>query len=262
MKYELDNIHIRLWPLLMAFALHFLSSFVGIFNILNLPFLYIEVFVHELGHAVSSLITGGMSYRITMGAHGGDASVDGGNLKLVLFGGYLFPPLIGAVLYIMVNRSFESLIRALPYIWSGVALVVGLLWVRDFMTFAFILMIWLVFRSLSAIESLRQVKLFLILVSYYLIISGFTAPYEAYDKYFGGDDDVTRLARLIGWPVRDTVYIWWGVTAFLSCLCIVNDYIVIFKGKIIEGYDELQKYYPAKATKDDKNIDISGNGDW
>lgn len=70
-------------------------------------------FVHEAGHALAALLTGGQVQSFTVSPDGsGYAVTAGGNISLILPAGYLGAALFGALLFLLSSRA-PSMTRAL-----------------------------------------------------------------------------------------------------------------------------------------------------
>lgn len=87
--------------------------------LIGYPVRLFVTFVHEAGHSLAALITGGRVLGFTVSPNGmGYATVAGGNLALVLPAGYLGAALFGSTLFFLTNRIPK---------WSrGLAIVLGL----------------------------------------------------------------------------------------------------------------------------------------
>ena len=104
-------------------ALAFVAVFVFWRNpdaeLLLYPLRLFVTFVHEAGHALAALISGGQVHSFTVSANGsGYAVTAGGNMALILPAGYLGAALFGSLLYLLSNR--------LPRALSGLAILLGL----------------------------------------------------------------------------------------------------------------------------------------
>ncbi len=82
------------------------------------PLRLFVTFVHEAGHSLAALITGGEVQGFTVYANGsGVATTAGGNRALILPAGYLGAALFGSLLYLLSNRT--------PRMLPGVAIALG-----------------------------------------------------------------------------------------------------------------------------------------
>lgn len=82
------------------------------------PLRLFVTFVHEAGHAVAALISGGQVQGFTVNANGSGVAVTaGGNRALILPAGYLGAALFGSLLFLLSNRT--------PRWASGIAMALG-----------------------------------------------------------------------------------------------------------------------------------------
>ena len=80
--------------------------FAQIIYTFTLPFRYLGVFVHEMGHGLFTLLSGGRFHWFQMEfGSGGVAITSGGIRAFTLLGGLLGPALLGAFLLVMSTRS-------------------------------------------------------------------------------------------------------------------------------------------------------------
>jgi len=89
------------------------------FDFLMYPLRLFTTYVHEAGHALAALLSGGQVLGFQVAANGsGLATTAGGNPLLILPAGYLGAALFGAGLFYLVNR--------LPRWADGLAIALGL----------------------------------------------------------------------------------------------------------------------------------------
>ena len=90
----------------VAFAAVFLLWNNRDLEIIIYPLRLFVTFVHEAGHALASLLTGGQVREFVVNANGsGYAVTAGGNAALVLPAGYLGAALFGSLLYLLSNLA-------------------------------------------------------------------------------------------------------------------------------------------------------------
>lgn len=83
------------------------------------PLRLFVTFIHEAGHSLAALITGGQVQSFTVSPNGsGLAKISGGNLALILPAGYLGAALFGSLLFFLSNRA--------PRQVRGLAIFIGL----------------------------------------------------------------------------------------------------------------------------------------
>ena len=100
-----------------------LITVVPILNLINYPFRLLLTIVHELGHGLAALLTGGSFLRFQISADGsGLAYTAGGWRFVVIAAGYLGVALFGAVL-ISLGRSHRASRVVLGIIGGGMILL-------------------------------------------------------------------------------------------------------------------------------------------
>lgn len=75
--------------------------------LITLPFRYLGVFVHEMGHGLFTLLSGGQFHWFQMDMNGGVALTSGGFRAATLLGGLLGPALLGAWLLQSSTRALK-----------------------------------------------------------------------------------------------------------------------------------------------------------
>ncbi|MBI1259616.1 MAG: hypothetical protein GC204_19280, partial [Chloroflexi bacterium] len=89
---------------LIAFAIVFVLWNIPQLDFILYPFRLFVTFVHESGHAVAALITGGRVGGMTVYETGAGVTLTaGGSRLLILPAGYLGAALFGAVLFYLTN---------------------------------------------------------------------------------------------------------------------------------------------------------------
>jgi len=103
---------------------------------LVIPLKILTVFLHELSHALATLLTGGSVESLTIDPNqGGAVWSRGGNRFLILSAGYCGSLLIGVTLFVVAVRTrWDRLVLGLL---GGVILLVTALYVRTVFAFGF-----------------------------------------------------------------------------------------------------------------------------
>lgn len=119
---------------------HLLALVVVIFalwrNPVVMPLKLLVVFLHEVSHALATLLTGGSVESLTLSPdQGGMVISRGGNRFVTLSAGYLGSLLIGVALFVIAVRT--HLDRALLALLGALLLAVSLFYVRDLFALAF-----------------------------------------------------------------------------------------------------------------------------
>jgi hypothetical protein len=121
---------------LIAFALAFIAWQVPQLDFLLYPLRLFVTFVHESGHALAALLTGGNVGRLVVFSSGsGIATTAGGSRLLILPAGYLGAALFGAVLFYLANTVLFS--RTISLVLAFLVALVALLY-TDFLSTAWL----------------------------------------------------------------------------------------------------------------------------
>lgn len=140
----------------LALAIVFIVWNVPQLNLLLFPFRLFVTFVHEAGHGLAAILSGGRFLSFTINANGsGFATTAGGNPALILPAGYLSAALFGAVLFYLAHR--------LPYP-RHVSLALG----------ALVIIIAVAFGGILSLATLLGA-----IIGFALIVIGLKGSYDA-----------------------------------------------------------------------------------
>jgi Peptidase M50B-like len=115
-----------LWTAAGAFAFAFVLWNVPQLSALMYPFRLFVTFVHETGHGLAAILSGGALGSFEVYADGsGLARTAGGNLALILPAGYLGAALFGAVLFYLTNTVQHT--RVITGVLGGYLIVMTVL---------------------------------------------------------------------------------------------------------------------------------------
>jgi hypothetical protein len=186
---------------------------------LMIPLLYLNTHIHEVGHAVAALATGGQVSHIEVHATGaGVTPVRGGNILLVASAGYVGSAIAGAlmIVYGRTPKGAATVLRVAA-VALGVALV---LWVRGdaigvVSAIGWTLLLWLLSARLQgnslifAAQFLGLQQCLNALQSVYILLhlSAFTPLHS----------DAVILAQVTGIPAL----IWAGAWTLFSLILVV-----------------------------------------
>lgn len=121
---------------LIAFALALIAWNLPQLDFLLYPLRLFVTFVHEAGHGLAALVTGGAIGRLEVYSNGsGIATTMGGTRALILPAGYLGAALFGAVLFYLTNTFFFS--RTLAFALSVMVAVIAVAY-TDFLSTAWL----------------------------------------------------------------------------------------------------------------------------
>ncbi len=121
---------------LVAFALVFIVWNIPQLDFLLYPLRLFVTFVHETGHGMAALLTGGDIGRLVVFSSGsGVATTAGGTRALILPAGYLGAALFGAALFYIANTVLFS--RTISLVLALMVAVVSILY-TDFLSTAWL----------------------------------------------------------------------------------------------------------------------------
>ena len=198
------------------------------------PVQMLVVFVHECGHALAAVLTGGEVRGLRIGANlGGRAHTVGGIPFLILQAGYLASALFGAVLIVAAARpgSARNTLLSLAAILAGCALAFVRPLLGPTLLFALVMAALFVWAARSAPENaVRWGLLYLACVSALYALADIREDLLHWDS--GRRSDATLLADRTGIPA-----LVWGVLWATLALAILGTAVrtVHRRGWIIGG---------------------------
>ncbi len=177
-------------------------------RIILYPFVLLVTFLHEFGHALGALITGGTVEAIQINSNGSGQTLSrGGSLAVILMGGYLGSAILGNLLFYIGARRPK---------WSQVTLniiailmiITGLYWFDTIYTTIFLgLFAAAIFFIANKTTFDREVLMFMGLASIIYIIQDFNV---------GPTSDLKMYAELfIFIPAAVWMYLWLAVAVIL-----------------------------------------------
>lgn len=201
------NLHFRVLAILLVYGI--LKFMGGSFGHMALyPVTLLVTFLHELGHALGALLTGGAVDGMQINADGSGYTITrGGNQGVVLMGGYLGSALLGNLLFRIGARHRQITQQAL-LVLAGLMLLAGLVW---FESFASTGLLW-GFGLLLGFVALKtkwdqDVLMFLGLAAVLYIIQDFNV---------GPKSDLAMYGQVVGFfPSQIWMYIWLSIAGLL-----------------------------------------------
>ncbi|MFC1749526.1 M50 family metallopeptidase [Pseudomonadota bacterium] len=198
---------------LVTFIAAFALSFIPI---VNLPFSWTQTYFHEISHGLAAMLTGGSIDRIELNLNGsGVCYTYGGSSFLVTLSGYLGASVIGAVLYLSVSNSSSQLAKYIAVFLGGSALVAGVLWGRELITW----LILIVIAGLCLLPVLNQcqpkaISALMHLLGCYVLLDALKSPLYLLDGRSIGDG--ATLASMTHLPE----IVWVGIWELAGCMCL------------------------------------------
>ncbi len=181
-----------------------LALLVSAIPVVHLPLDWFQTFFHEFSHGLAALITGGKihSIRIAFDASGRCLAL-GGFLPLILFSGYAGSALWGSLIYLSVSaRHAKTIALSL----SLFVTLVGLLWVRDWITPWILLTIVAMFMLAYRYGSRKWTHHFVEFVGLYVVLEALRSPFYLLDGESVGDG--SDLAELTYLPEIVWIVLW------------------------------------------------------
>lgn len=205
--------------LLIYFAITYLGGDFG--RKMMYPIRLLVTFLHEFGHAVGALLTGGSVENVQINADGsGFTRTAGGSRPIILMGGYLGSALLGNMLLFIGARA-RPFVNVFSFLLAGAMLITSIAWYNSiFTSITLILFAGLILLLTLKTKFARDILLFLGLASIIYIIQDFNV---------GPSSDLSHYAQVMGvFPPQVWMYIWLGLAIVLL---IVNIRLIIRLGR-------------------------------
>ena len=178
-------------------------------RLLLYPVTMLVAFLHEFGHALGAIVTGGTVEHLQVSMDGSGYTVTkGGDPAVILMGGYLGSAVLGNLLFYFGARK-PDLSHHTLLILSGLMLLAGLLWFRSVQG---TVLLWVFALGLGYI-ALRtkwsgDVLMFFGLTTVLYIIRDFNN---------GPQSDLDMYSQIVGFfPSAVWMYIWLAIALGLS----------------------------------------------
>lgn len=183
------------------------------------PLKLLVVLMHETGHALAALVTGGDVIRIEVNAmQGGMTYTLGGNRFIILTSGYLGSCIIGAC--VIWSSSNNRMCKYVAEIFGFLIILEAVLWIRDLFTFSFAILMgcFCIFIGLKIRGAWEKIMMQLIgivccLYAIYDIFTDIIFKYFSKDAIYAGKSDAEALAEITFIPS-----IVWGIIWIIVAL--------------------------------------------
>ena len=172
------------------------------------PIRLFVTFLHEFGHAIGAVLTGGGVEEVQINADGsGFTRTRGGSRAVTIMGGYLGSAIFGNILF-YVGAKGRRMVRPVLAIVIMAMLVTGFYWFNSLYTTVVLIVFAIVLTFIMAKTSFgSDVLMFLGLASVVYIIQDFdvgpTSDLKAYEEV------------MVVLPASVWMYIWLGVAVML-----------------------------------------------
>jgi hypothetical protein len=188
-----------------------LALIVKAIPLVHLPFSWFQTFFHEFSHGLAALASGGRIHSIEIAFDtSGICYTSGGFLPLVFFSGYTGSALWGALIYLSVSAKYA---KGIALSLALLVVIVGVLWVRDWVTPWILLSITILFLLAYRYGNNIWTHRFVAFVGLYVLVESLRAPFHLLDgKHLG---DGSELADLTYLPELFWIILWASIAASL-----------------------------------------------
>lgn len=201
--------------LLVYLALRYLGGSVG--RTILYPVTLLVTFLHEFGHALGAILTGGSVEALQINQDGsGYTRTLGGTLGVILAGGYIGSAIFGNFLFYIGARK-PMMAHITMYVLSSLMLISAVFWFNSmFTTGLLVVFAMILFFIASRRVYEAEVLMFLGLASIIYIVQDFNV---------GPSSDLKAYADLfIFIPAVVWMYVWLGIVLIL---CFVNFRLIL-----------------------------------
>lgn len=175
-------------------------------------------FFHEISHGLAAAAGGGRVLQIELHFAGsGLCQTSGGVGWLTSLAGYPGAALWGLVIYLGAGALSKKHSHLLAVLLAAALVVFGLLFGRDFQTWAILLISGLIYAAAICFRDKLPLKIFLKVAGLYLILDAVKAPLALLGRQ--GPHDAAALAGLTGFPEVFWIIIW--LAAAGGCLAFI-----------------------------------------
>ncbi|MEM6964927.1 MAG: M50 family metallopeptidase [Bacteroidota bacterium] len=188
------------------------------------PINLLVTFLHELGHALGALITGGKVLKLEVAADGsGVTYTAGGNRGIILMGGYIGSAILGNLLF-YIGAKWQKAAHVAIALLCATMVFSGFYWFSTMFSFGFSVAFAVGLYLISRFTSLdREILMFLGLASILYIIQDFRV---------GPSSDLEKYAELmVIFPKSVWMYLWLFIALLL---CFLNLRLIFKKEKQVE----------------------------
>ncbi len=182
----------------------------------NVPFVWLETFFHELSHGIATILTGGMVSYIELFPNGaGVCHSQGGWVVAIGFAGYFGASLWGYLLFNLA--TWARGIRLSFALLSGLVLVSILFWARDLLTMAIMGTLAILFVLPLKLSHSRVLTSVLRIVALMVLLNSLSSPTVLLGMGDRGDAAMLANATLI--PAWIWVMAWLAISVTLLYRC-------------------------------------------
>jgi hypothetical protein len=204
---RMNSLHYRVLVIILVYGI--LKFMGGSFGALLLyPVTLFVTFLHEMGHALGALFTGGDVVGMQINANGsGFTQTRGGNIAVVLMGGYIGSAILGNILFYIGARK-KAMTQFTLQALALLMLLAGVVWFQSLQSTGILIVFALVLLFIAARTNWdQQVLMFLGLAAVLYIIEDFNV---------GPSSDLAMYEQHVGGPAGMWMYVWLILAGGLS----------------------------------------------
>lgn len=203
----MKHLHYRVLAILVVYgALRFFGGSIG--ATLLYPVTLLVTFLHELGHALGALLTGGSVEGMQINPDGSGYTITrGGSQGVTLIGGYLGSAVLGNVLF-RIGARHQALTHHTLLVLAGLMILSGVIWFQSLNSTALLFVFGLLLGFIALKTNWDQdVLMFLGLAAVLYIIQDFDT---------GPRSDLVMYEKVVGFfPYQIWMYLWLGLAGVL-----------------------------------------------
>ncbi|WP_235296313.1 M50 family metallopeptidase [Portibacter marinus] len=172
------------------------------------PITLLVTFLHEFGHALGAVLTGGSVEQVQINPNGSGYTVSRGGIRsIIIMGGYIGSAILGNLLFYIGTKS-QKLIKPMLYLLSAAMMFTAFFWFNSFFTTGILILFAIVLGFIGLKTKYgREVLMFIGLASILYIIQDFNV---------GPSSDLAAYAdTMIILPATVWKYIWLTIVVLL-----------------------------------------------
>jgi Peptidase M50B-like len=206
---QLNRRDLVLRSVLMLMVYVMLAYFGGATRQLMYPVIWLVAFLHELGHALAALVSGGRVLDLTVNADGsGLTTTQGGSTALILMGGYIGSAIFGNLLFYL-GAIRRRLTRPALSVLAFLMIFSALIWSVNLLSSALLILFAVVLIFVASRTRFGpDVCLFLGMA---------TVVYIIFDFRVGPSSDLAQYNARIGiFPTEIWMFIWLAIVVGIT----------------------------------------------
>lgn len=203
-----NPLHFRLLAMLLVYlVLRFAGGSFG--QLVLYPVTLLVTFLHEFGHALGAILTGGDVEGLQVNPDGsGYTATRGGSPGFILMGGYVGSALLGNLLF-RIGVKYKRFTQSTLLLLAGIMALVGIVWFESLISTAILFIFALLLYGIVRRTNWEQdVLMFLGLAAVLYILQDFRV---------GPGSDLAHYERVVGlFPSQVWMYIWLALVLLIT----------------------------------------------